>query len=83
MLKLLLLLIGVGGGAVGTASWLLSVPENPSEPAVPPSADGLRERVDLVRVRLSEAMNQGRLTGEETERRLKQELDLYRRGAAS
>lgn len=83
MLKLLLLLFGVGAGAAGTASWLLSLPETPAEPAVPAGPDSLQARVDLLRGRLNQAVAEGERTGAETERRLKVELDAYRRGAFS
>ena len=83
MLKLLLVLVGLGAGAAGATSWLLSLPETPVEPAVPAGPDSLQARVDLLRVRLSQAIAQGERAGEETERRLKVELDAYRRGAFS
>jgi hypothetical protein len=83
MMKLLLLLIGFAGGAGGTASWLLSLPEKASEPAVPTSPDSARARIELVRTRLSEALAEGQRAGAETEQRLQQELDSYRRGAVS
>lgn len=83
MMKLLLLLVGIGGGAAGTASWLLSLPEAPSEPALPSSTDSLQARINLARTRLAVAVAEGQRAGAETERRLKQELDSYRKGAAS
>jgi hypothetical protein len=83
MLKLLLLLIGLGSGAAGTASWLLSLPETPSEPAVPTSADSLQARIESVRMRLSQAIAEGQRAGADAEQRLKLELDSYRKGASS
>jgi hypothetical protein len=83
MLKLLLVLFGAGGGAAGAASWLLSQPETPSEPVIPASGDGIKERVDLVRARLLQAVAEGRLAGEQTEVQLKQQLEAYRKGAVS
>lgn len=82
-MKLLLLLVGFAGGAAGTASWLLSLPESPSEPVIPASAQTLQERVDVVRARAAQAIAEGQRAGAETEKRLKAELDSYRRGASS
>lgn len=83
MLKMLLLLFGAGAGAAGTASWLLSLPETPEEPAVSASPDSLQARLNLLRGRLAEAVAEGERAGAETERRLNAELDAYRRGAFS
>jgi hypothetical protein len=83
MLKLLLVLVGLGAGAAGATSWLLSLPETPAEPAVPAGPDSLRARVDLLSARLSRAIAEGERAGEETERRLKVELDAYRQGTLS
>lgn len=82
-MKLLLLLIGLAAGTAGTASWLLALPERASESAVPTSPDSVRARVEVARTRFSEAIAEGQRAGAETEQRLKQELDSYRRGAAS
>jgi hypothetical protein len=83
MMKLLLLVIGIGGGAAGTASWLLSLPEAPSEPALPTGTDSLQARVNVLRTRLATAVAEGQRAGAETEQQLKQQLDSYRKGAAS
>jgi hypothetical protein len=83
IMKLLLLLLGLGSGAAGTASWLLSLPETPSEPLVPASPDSVQARVNSVRTRVAQAVAEGRRAGADTEQRLKTELDSYRKGAAS
>lgn len=83
MLKLLFLLMGLGAGATGATSWLLSLPDAPDEPAIPMNGDSLRARLDLLRLRLSDAVADGRRAGNETELRLKGELDAYRQGSYS
>jgi hypothetical protein len=82
-MKALLLLLGLGTGAAGTASWLLSLPDAAAQPAVPSSGDDLRQRLHLLRARFAEAIAEGQIAGEETERRLRRELDAYRGGAFS
>jgi hypothetical protein len=66
--------IGLAGGAAGTAAWLLSEPA-----AGTPAPDSLSGRLDLVKARLEEALAEGRHAGAETENRLRHELDSYRR----
>lgn len=83
MLKVLLMLFGAGAGAAGAASWLLSLPETPAQPLVPASPDSVQARLNLLRTRLAQAMAEGERAGDDTERRLKVELDAYRRGTFS
>jgi hypothetical protein len=74
MLKLLLFLVGLAGGAGGAAAWLLSEPA----PALPVGTP-LRDRLEELKVRFEAALAEGARAGQETENRLRHELDTYRR----
>ena len=81
MLKVLLLLFGLAGGAVGATSWLLSEPGSASAPQLPLNSEALQERWRDLQTRLNEAVADGQRARQETEDRLRRELDAYRRGA--
>lgn len=74
MLKLIGFLLGLATGAGGVAGWLLSEPSAGSDMPVAP-----KDRVQAIRARFDSALAEGRLSGERTEARLRQELDAYRR----
>lgn len=77
MLKLLVLLLGVTGGAAGATAYLLSEPDGPTGATRVP--DQLRERLDLLKARFSEATTYGEREREVTEERLRREIEAYRR----
>lgn len=66
--------LGLAGGAAGTAAWLLSEP-TPGESGTA----SLGNRLEVVKGRLDEAVAEGKRAGSETESRLRQELDTLRR----
>jgi hypothetical protein len=80
MLKVLLLVVGTVVGAAGATSWLLSEPEGSSGLALPVGNEALQQRWNDLQSRLQEAANDGKRAGEQTEERLRRELDLYRAG---
>lgn len=74
MLKVILLIAGLAGGAGGATAWLLSEPEPGS--AVPAPGDRLGE----ARQRFQTALAVGKAEGAATESRMRQQLDAYRTG---
>lgn len=69
MFALFGLLLGIGGGAAGTAAWLLS------EPGPEVTGDGMAQgRLAELKLRWRRAVTQGKLAGEETEESLKRDL---------
>lgn len=81
MLKLLIFLFGLAGGAGGVTAWLLSQP-SPTGETVPTSPNDLQVRLNDLKIRWDEALVVGRRAGRETEERLRRELDAYRKGEA-
>lgn len=80
MLKAVLFLLGGAAGATGVTSWLLSDPEAPGVAPGPPGPQFVQERWLSLQDRVREAIAEGREAGTATEARLRQELDVYRRG---
>jgi hypothetical protein len=99
MLKFLIFLVGLAGGAGGVTAWLLSEPSpaggEPSSAGTEQqpqihlrtsasprfvARDDLQKRLDDLKVRWSEALAEGRRAGQETEERLRRELDADRKG---
>lgn len=74
MFKLLLLIIGLGGGATGATAWLLSDPDASATPVSASPGD----RLALLKARFAAALAEGTRQGAETENRLRHELDAYR-----
>jgi hypothetical protein len=72
MFKLVLVALGVVGGAAGSASWLLS------ESDAPLSSTALPERLQLLKTRFAAAWAEGSIAGQDTENRVRHELDTYR-----
>jgi hypothetical protein len=77
VLKLVLLLIGLAGGAASTAAWLVSRPSSSSAQALT-GRDGFEGRLNELKSRFNEALAEGEQAGAETERRLRQELAALR-----
>lgn len=84
MFKLLLFLVGLAGGAAGATSWLLSEPGAGSTASTageqPAAGDSLEARVQRVKLRVGEALQEGAQAQAQTEQRLRRELDAYRKG---
>jgi hypothetical protein len=80
MLKLLIFLLGLAGGAGGVTAWLLSEPSTP-EDTVPTTPGDLQVRLNDLKIRWNEALAEGKRAGQEAEERLRGELDAYRKGA--
>lgn len=80
MLKVALFLLGAASGATGVASWLLSDSETFHGTLSPMRPESMRERWQALDARIHEAITEGRQAGAETEARLRQEFDVYRRG---
>lgn len=74
MLKMIGFFLGLAGGAGATAGWLLSEPD-----AGTLTPSGPNDRLLLLRSRFESALAQGKRAGNETEVRLRRELDAYRR----
>jgi hypothetical protein len=72
MLKLMLFLVGIAGGAGAATAWLLSDLPTTGAPAVP------GDRLNGARSRLLAALDEGRQAGQETENRLRVQLNAYR-----
>lgn len=72
MLKVLLVVVGMVSGAAGTTAWLLG----PSEEL--PEGKGLPESLEAVRTRWTEAVRQGEQAGQQTEERLRRQLQQLR-----
>ncbi len=80
MLKVLLVLLGVTTGALGSLYWLIGVPEGNAGGGTR-EAGTLQERWETLRARLEEAILEGERVGKETEERLRLDLEAYRKGA--
>ncbi len=78
MFKLLLLLLGIVGGAAAATAWLLSEPGQVAT-SHPVTGNGLQVRLVDVQARLREALAEGQQAGAETEQRLRSELEAYRK----
>jgi hypothetical protein len=76
MFAIVSFVVGLAGGAAGTAAWLLSEPGEST-----PVPESLGDRLETVKSRLDEAMAEGKRAGAETENRLRLELEAYRRGS--
>jgi hypothetical protein len=70
-MKIFLFLLGLAGGTGVSAAWLLSEPDSAQ---LPESND----RLARLKLRLNQAVAEGRAAGEVTENRLRNELDTYR-----
>lgn len=73
MLKLVLFVIGLAGGAGGVAAWLLSAPA----PSIPPGAP-LANRLNDLKTQVNAALAAGQIAGAETENRIRHEFETYR-----
>ncbi|HZS93248.1 MAG TPA: hypothetical protein VFA78_00485 [Chloroflexota bacterium] len=73
MFKLLILVVGLVSGAAGATAWLIG----PAEEL--PQGKGLPASVEAVRMRWTEAVHEGQRAGQETEQRLRRQLDSLRR----
>ncbi len=72
MFKLVLLLLGVAGGAAATTSWLLSESDGDvTEVSLP-------GRLELLRARVRAAQAEGAIAAQETQNRVRHDLDTYR-----
>jgi hypothetical protein len=93
VLKLVVFLAGLIAGSAGTVSWLLSshapnaappvaggaVPL-PAPPGTPlPPMDDLKARLENLKIRFQEAHAEGERAGQETEQRLRGDLEAYRK----
>ncbi|HZU11653.1 MAG TPA: hypothetical protein VFB58_02350 [Chloroflexota bacterium] len=78
MLKLIMFLGGLGLGAAGAAGWLLG-----EMPTLPEGRSEWEVRLREVQARLEAAAAEGARAGEQTETRLRAELQAYRQGRAS
>lgn len=81
MFKILLVLVGAAAGAVGSTSWLLSDPSRPGAPTFPTNPDSLQARWQDLKSRVGQSLADGEAAKEDTEQRLRRELDAYRKGA--
>ena len=75
MFKGLVFLLGLASGAAGAAAWLLSEPEPGSSEAAQPFT---QDHLTALRQRFRAALAEGERTGDETERRLRHQLDAFR-----
>lgn len=80
MLKILLFVLGAVAGGTGATSWLLSEPDTSSAPALPVGNEAMQARWQELRGRVQEAIAEGQRAGNQTEQRLRRELDAYRNG---
>jgi hypothetical protein len=76
MLKLLLLVLGLAGGAGGATAWLLSEPDPTSAPVTP---YGSQDRLTVLKGRLQVALAEGARAQQETETRLQTEFATLRK----
>lgn len=76
MLKLVGFLLGVAGGAAGTAAWLLSEPDGANSATMAASP---ADRVSELKARFQVALEEGHRAGAETENRIRHEFESYRR----
>jgi hypothetical protein len=71
-MKSLIFLLGLAGGASGATSWLLS------ESEVPGVSLPYNERLELLKTRLTVALDEGKRAGEDAENRVRNSLNTYR-----
>ncbi len=76
MLKVLLLVLGLAGGAGGATAWLLSEPEPTSAPV---THDGSQDRLAALKGRFQVALAEGASSRQETENRLQTEFAALRK----
>lgn len=76
MLKIVLFLLGLIGGAGGMIVWLLSAPA-PNASAGPYAPDG--DRFQRLKSRFRAARAEGTAAGQQAESRMRRELDVLRR----
>jgi hypothetical protein len=72
MLKLMVLLVGIAGGAGAATAWLLSDLSTSGASAAP------GDRINEARSRFLAALDEGMQAGQETENRLRGQLNAYR-----
>jgi hypothetical protein len=71
-MKLFLFLLGLIGGGIVSAAWLISEPENAAAPT------DLNGRLAALKGRLNVAVADGKRAGEAAQARMQNELDAYR-----
>ncbi len=76
MLKVLLLVLGLAGGAGGATAWLLSEPDPTSAPVTPL---GSQDRLTALKSRFQLALAEGVRSQQETEIRMQTEFATLRK----
>ncbi len=76
MLKVLLLVLGLAGGAGGATAWLLSEPDPTSAPVTP---SGSQDRLTALKGRFQVALADGARAQQETEIRLQTQFATLRK----
>jgi hypothetical protein len=79
MLKLLIFLLGLVGGGGAVAAWLLSEPGPSITPQPTLDRDSLQARLNDLKARFDQALQEGEQAGRETEQQLQRELAAYRK----
>ena len=79
-MKLTKFVVGAAMGTAGVAAWILSDPDRDvgAEGATSSLPDALGLRAQVLRERLTAALEEGQRAGTETENRMRRELDTYR-----
>ncbi|MGH2442246.1 MAG: hypothetical protein ACRDFX_03660 [Chloroflexota bacterium] len=79
MLTIFGFVLGVAGGAAGTAAWLLTEPDAGSErPWYGGDSPSIPGRVNALQTRFQEAVAAGKLAGAERQTQVRNELETYR-----